>query len=690
MNSPRGAGLPQPSTTRFIVLILVTCAGASFATYWWLVAERGFWLTEQAGCLTWLRAPDAGIADVSGFDRCIATLALRQEGVILLGPLAMIVVSVLATAALVVVMLRFYRLGGPQPRVVGCFESCLRESGLRRKPRLATVRRGAAREARVFGLYPWYWVLVDGLKGAGADEDRLAVTFRHELAHLRAGDVDRALIARSAWALFFAVVAPALTISIARQGGSAWAQLGSRLLVLLVLIHLAYRSLLRAREHEADLAADTTQARSQSAPNAATMASVVLDRTGEGRSGLRAWRRGRVPAFLLAHPAPADRIAVLRDPRLAARLSVAEFLGTGIAAGLIFQELAFAVDAALRASPDVAYWITGAIMAIPVCLIAVTAVWRHEVSGPGPLRRRTVVLAGALLGAGLLAGSQLSPRAAVDWGSVQLAVSPTLPSDLTLASASPLTDAALAAAVIVGCALFMLWATALARTLVPARRDTPARWPYRAGVSLAVMVLAIPLGTWFVLCLLAADDRTDPTAVVAADLLQGRPLFAGLTATAAVAFLSLLAAGIWRRGQVGALFPRIAALSCALAVMPFAAWAAGAAIREWFIAPPVPIASYNGAGLPLLPPSVAESSSPLGTGITCWIFAQVPVNELTDPGTLSLLGRLLRRTPDQPLRLLGGEFAQVAQAPPSQLANDLIARVWYATAVRCGTLPSTA
>jgi hypothetical protein len=702
MSGPGHTGLPRPSTTRFILLILVVCAGASFASYWWLIAERGFWLTEQDRCLAWLRDPSAGSADVSGFNRCITSLGGRQEGVVLLGPITFVVVTLLATAALVVISLRLYRRRRPSDRLARCFESCLSESSLpqswwHRRPRLAAVRWGAGGEARVFGLYPRYWVLVDGLNSAAADDQRLAVLLRHELAHLRAGDVDRALIARSAWALFSAGVAPALVISIARQGGSAWAQLGSRLLVLLVLLHLTYRSLLRAREYEADLAADAAQARSASGPAALTMASLIEDQAANARSRSRSWQRGWVLAFLRAHPRPADRLAVLHDPRLAARLSLPEFLSIGLAVGLIFQELAFAIDAVLPAAPDVAYWITGAIMAIPVSLVTVSAVWRHERSGPGPLRPRTVVLAGALLGLGLLVGSQLSPRAAADWGSVQLAVSPTAPSDLALTSASPLTVAALAVVVVVGGSLFLGWATALARLLAPshlargeyqASRGRLARWPYRAGVALAVLVLAIPLGSWFVLCLLAADSRVDSTAEVAADLLQGEPLFAGLAATAAIAVLSLLAAGAWRRERVTTVLRRTAAVSCALAVLPFAAWGAGAAIQDWFTAAPAPLASYGGASLPLLPPSVAQSHTPLGAGITCWIFAQVPISQLTDPGTLALLGGLLRRTPDPPLRLLGDEFTRVARVPPSQLARNMTANVWLATAARCDALPS--
>lgn len=687
--SPHGTGLPRPSTTRFVLLILVICAGSSFVAYWWLIARHGFWMTEQARCLAWLSKPHGGIADVNGFNQCITGLALRQEGAVLLGPVTVIVVSILATVTQVVVMLRSWGLKAPSPRLSACFESCLREVGIRRRPRLATVRRGASGGARVSGIYPFYWVLADRHRAAAAKDGRLAVMLRHEMAHLRAGDVDRALLARSAWGVFFALAAPALVFSVAQQGGTAWTQVVLRLGILLVLIYLTYRSLLRAREHEADLAADAAQARYGLDPDAPTLASVLAEPQRKDR--LR--RRWRLPPFLLAHPSPAGRIAVLSEPRLTARLSPAEFLSTGIAAGLIFQELAFAIGAVLPAHPEVAYWITGAVMAVPVCHVTITGIWRHELAGPGPLRHRAVILAGTLLGLGFLAGSQLSPRAAVDWGSVQLTVSPVLPSDLMLTAAGPLADAALAAAVMAGCALFMLWAVALVRELAPLPRRDPVRRPYRVSVALAVAVLAVPLGTWFLLCRLAGNDRLDPAAVPAADVLQGQLLFAALAAAAAVAFLSLLAAGIQRRGQAGSPLRRVtarAALSSGVLVMPFVALGSGAAIQQWFITPGPPIANYGGGSLPLLPPSVADSSSPLKTGITCWIFTHVPNSGTTDPATLRLLGRLLQRTPDRPLDLLGGEFTRVAQAPSSATTEGLIASVWLAALNRCDTLPGSA
>ena len=115
----------------------------------------------------------------------------------------------------------------------------------------------------------------------------------------RAGDVDRARLARTVWGVFFVFVAPALTISIAAQGGAAWTAMGLRLLVLLVLVHLTYLSLLRAREHEADLLADAP--RSRPVPGSGTPALAAVP---AGQSPATAEYRSFLPTASCWHIPP--------------------------------------------------------------------------------------------------------------------------------------------------------------------------------------------------------------------------------------------------------------------------------------------------------------------------------------------------------------------------------------------------
>ena len=608
----------------------MVCAGTSFAAYWWFVALRGNWLTEQTACLSRL----GRTGSVAVFNSCIHGVVLRQEGVVLLGPVAIVLAGVLVAVVSVPILMKIFGAVTSQPRVAGCFDACLGEVGVQRRPRLVTVRRGARGPARVFGIYPRYWVVADSILLPAGSDGQLRAVLRHELAHLVASDVDRARLARSIWGVFFVLVAPVLVVSVAAQGGLAWAAVGLRLLILLVLIHLTYQSLLRAREYEADLLAAGAELSARAGPSLAT----VLGSQPQPR-----WYRRPLLEFLFAHPAPARRVAMLARPQRAARLSVIEFLSTGLAAGVIFQELAFAAGAVLPSSQESAYWLTGAIVAVPVSLVTITALWRHELAGPGPVGIPAAAAAGALLGVGLLAGSQLSPRAATDWGTVQFTVSPVLPSNLSLSAAGIGETAALAAAAIAGGALFTLWALTLARLLATRRRRGALTGWRRLFTVLAVAVLAIPMGTWFLLCRLAADSVNGPQGTPIGNLLQGRALLTGLVVTVAIALLPVAALAFVRpaRRRRG-IWITAGAWSAAAILIPVTPWVAGDAVHRT-IAPGAPIAASPAGPLPLLPPQVTHGHGRIGAGVMCFTLAQVSAQDRTRPVIWREFGALLRR-----------------------------------------------
>lgn len=678
-------GLPRPSTTRFALLILMICAVASFAAYWWLVAERDDWIGSQRACVVRLGRADPATGGVDAFNACMNRVALRQEGAVLLGPCTVIAVSLVVVYGSVPLLMWFWGSRPPGPPIADWFGSCVQEFSFRRKPRLVAVTRGAEGEARAFGAYPRYLVLMDHLLCPVGVNGELAAIIRHELAHLRAGDVDRARLAWTVWGVALVFVAPALTISIAGQGGAAWTALGLRLLLLLALVHLTYLSLLRAREHEADLLADAAQSSSSRGPNTPRIAEVLSKRARQRRY------RSFPPVFLLTHPTTRRRKDVLKKPQMTARLSVLEFLSTGIAAGVIFQELALAVGAVMPGAEETGYWITGAIVAVPVCAVTITALWRHSLAGPGPLRRTRVVAAGALLGAGLLAGSQLSPRAAANWGTVRMtAVSPVLPSNLSLSVIGLRGIAAVALAAVTGCAVFMVWAAAFARELTAVSRHSPA-WRRRVSTGLATAVLAIPLGAFFAVLRLAGDSVNGQEGTAIADLLHGRLLVLGLAATAGAALLPLLAA-VMIRSKWAPLRPRTvsrAAIWCATAVlMPTAAWCAGAAVQH-SVTPGPSVAGPGHGTLPLLPPAVTSGTGPIGSGIMCWTLGNVPPQDETNPVIWRQIGGLLERTPDQKLDFLGGELIR-ATTVPLAVGGSLAANAWLAAGFRCDVLVSTA
>jgi hypothetical protein len=660
--------LPRASTTRFILLITMICAASMFAAYWWLVALRGDWLTEQNACVTTLGRASAGL---KGFNGCITGVVLHQEGIVLLGPAVVLLAGMVLAGASVPVILRVWGTGAPPPLLAGMFRGCLDEA-IRRRPVLRAARRGNRGQARAFGMFPRYWVVADPLLVAGTDAQLRAV-LRHELAHLRAGDVDRARLARSVWGVFFLFVAPALVASLAAQGGLAWAAVGLRLLVLFVLIHLTYLSLLRTREYEADL-----MAASSPGMDAGAMAAVL---TVQPRPR---WHGALVPELLRAHPMAARRAAALRVPALTARVSVLEFASIGVAAGVVFQELALALGAALP-STEVAYWITGAIIGLPICVVTVTALWRHELAGLGPLSRPTVLSCGAALGVGLLAGSQLSPRAATNWGRVQLTVSPTLPSNLSIGAAGAGAVAALTAIAAAGGALYALWVLAVIRRLIAASPSRTQVRMRRLFTVLAAGVFAIPAGTWFLLCRIAADSVNGPQGTAVADLLQGRELLIGLAVMIGVAAVLGLAPR-WRIRPV----PAMAAIA-AVILLPTAAWYSGVLARRAITPRPPFTATPSGNALPLVSASLINGTGPLQPGAICYIVYHIMSQSRVSPAAWQLTGRLLERTPDQALDVIGGTLIRAAQVP-SGAGQAIADSAWTAAEYRCNILlsaPST-
>jgi Peptidase family M48 len=671
-SGPVPGPLPQ-STTRFVLLALMACAGSLFAAYWWLVSGRGGWLAEQSACLPRL----AAAGGQGAFIDCINSVALRQEGVVFLGPVAVITASVLIAAGSVPVLLLAWGTVPVRPRLAKAFSDRVDEARLRREPRLRAVARGVRSDARAFGCFPRYWILADPAL-TGGPEGPLTAMLRHELAHLRGGDIDRARVARAIWRVFFFIVTPALVISLAVQGGLAWAAVGSRMLILLAFVHLAHQSLMRAREHEADLLA----ARHGPLGDGTEFASVF-----DGP-----WRRSpRLPSLLLAHPSWDRRKDVVNCPQLAARLSVSEFFSVGVAGGVIFQELAIGATAALPGAAVTAYWVTGVIVAIPLCAVLASALWRHQTAGPWPLRRPVVALAGALLGAGLVAGSLLAPRAATNWESVRVTFAPTLPATLSITAAGTGVAAALGCAAVTGCTLFTLWAGALTRELAGRPPQGTRGWlPWTVAASM-VAVLAVPLGTWFALSRIVADSVESPQGGQVAGLLQGQQTLAGLTATSAAALI-LLAAAAFRRGPAPRHGPRalkrlpwsllVTAACCAAAAsVPVAAWYAGATAQR-AVKPAPALAATPGGGLPLLPPSVTAGRGPVPPGVLCWAFSQVYAQDAADPQAWRQVGALLQRTPDAALDMAGRVLVSAGSAPPGSTGNAG-PQAWTAAGLRC-------
>lgn len=551
------ARLPQPTTTRLVQLVVVAAAGAAFATWWWLVKERDHWPGAQLGCLPdpvaapAVPGPDP-MATVTGFTRCVDGVRLDQALVVLCGPLALLPLALLVRAAARSRALSPRRTRPAGPEMAARLAAVV-PPGTARPPALLIRRgRGLGLGARAEGTARRPRVIA----GAGAhlqSEADIGALLRHEVAHIAARDVGRVRLAIAAWWILCAGVTVPLAAELALDPGSIGGAVALRLAAVLAVSGLALCGVLRIREHDADVRA------SADPRDAGALASYV------SRDRPPTVRR-RIPRLLglATHPTREDRLAVLARPGRLWGLSVPESLATGIAAGLVFTDAALLITALTPDSIATGYRITGALTGWAVAGVVTVALWRAvavrhpDAYGLRPARR------GAALGTGLLAGSQLSARASGDWTDA-FGTADGLAADFSLLNAAPGRAAALAAALIVGGALFATWAAALARAARASATGPRSGPACAAAVALSGAVLAVPLGTWFLFAALAAVEADSVPYWGAVD---STAWVVGATLTLLGALTPFALTALRRRAPRPRLVP---ALAAALFVLPAAA-----------------------------------------------------------------------------------------------------------------------
>ncbi|MFE1312925.1 M48 family metalloprotease [Streptomyces sp. NPDC058755] len=486
MSSP----LPLPTTTRLALLVLVAGAGASFATWWWLVLGRDNWPGSQLACLPSADAvPDEVLARFTG---CVNDVRLAQSAVVLCGPLALLALAVLCRAAGRRLSLWRWQAAPDHSSALARRLAAVAPEGAGPRPVLWVRGRGVGIRARASGTVRRPRIVADSYVLSLADRSVDAI-FRHELAHLRLRDVGRVRLAMAAgWLLLLGVTLP-MVLALARDPGLLGAGLLVRMAIVLVVVLLTLCAVLRVREHDADLAA----AADPRAPRGATAAHI-----GSALAPRRTERLVR-SLGLATHPAPAVRLAVLADPARSWGLSSLECLTTGLAAGLVFTDLTLLVAALLPDRTQLAHIVGGLLTGWIVAGVVTVAWWRAVAVGHRDASGRRAAPAGAALGLGVLLGSQLAGRAAGDWVR-DTGTADGLATALSLTQ-SPLVQAlALGVVLVVGGALFALWSTSLARAL-GATVDGPRSAPFcAAAVGLSGLLLAVPLGSWFLFARLTA------------------------------------------------------------------------------------------------------------------------------------------------------------------------------------------
>ncbi|MFE2583116.1 hypothetical protein [Streptomyces sp. NPDC059378] len=483
--------LPLPTTTRLALLVLVAGAGASFGTWWWLVLGQDNWPAAQLACLPAAGAsPDAVLAR---FTSCVDDVRLAQAAVVLCGPLALLVLALFHRAAQVRLEL-WWRKARPADVNSSLHDRLTAALPDPDGPRPALWVRGRriGIQARASGTRRRPWIVADSHVFSLPDQ-QIESMFRHELTHLRLRDVGRVRLAIAAWWVLLTAVVLPVGVALLLKPALLGTGLLVRMAVVLLTVRLTLYAVMRAREYDADLGADADPR----APQGATADHIGSDRPPDLR------RRLRQAVGLGSHPTPAARLDVLADPARSWGVSPFESLATGLAAGLLFTDLALLVAALMPTRTQLAYTVTGLLTGWLIAAVATVAWWRAAAVGHRDATGRRAARAGALLGLGLLAGSQLSGRAAGDWVR-DTRTADGLATELSLAGVPAAQVLALAAALVIGGALFALWTTSLARAARAAVNGPRSAALCTAVLVLSGLLLAVPLGSWFLFARLTA------------------------------------------------------------------------------------------------------------------------------------------------------------------------------------------
>ncbi|MBN1173723.1 MAG: PASTA domain-containing protein [Micromonosporaceae bacterium] len=322
---PRVLALPAPTTSLFLVLVGGLLTAGAFAGAWLhLMLNRSSWSAALSRCT------DRDWAGASG--RCIARLEAARAWYMAAGIAIGLIGGFLVLLVLPHLIERRHRLKPlSNPRmvdVVARLDELTVQAGLRRAPTLVTTTGRTLTDPFSYGIPGRYRIALP-LKIATLrkrDPALLDAVLRHELAHIRSGDVTLAWLAAGIGFVVAGILAVPIVASLFGQDRSLVVDYTWRALLLLGVVGLTQRTLLRIREHEADLATA-----SAGTLDSATVAVARTRPTPAAR-----WRR----AFR-THPGRAERLNVLNQPE---RVSIPTFTGGLTAAFFVLLAAPLAHD----------------------------------------------------------------------------------------------------------------------------------------------------------------------------------------------------------------------------------------------------------------------------------------------------------------------------------------------------------
>ena len=314
-------------------------------------------------------------------------------------------VAVVLTAVLVAAaprILERHRCLVPVPPDVGAaalhrVNALAAELGLRTSPRLLWNSRQASASAFAYGRPGNYRLaLAPTMLGiARRHPQRFDDVARHELAHIRYGDVLMALSALYCWYAVLPVLAAPLVVRLLDDDWSLVPDYLVRAAAIAAVVYLIRAKLLRSRETWADVIA----ASRSGDPSA------MADRLRAAGQAARGW--GGPGATLLAlHPAPAERADSITHPAWLGRPDPGEWLGVGILSGAsvpLVRDLLTGADPTAIVQSDTAA--RALVYAAAGCYATLTLA---RAAGTGGLTRRDPVRLAVMLALGVVLGAALS------------------------------------------------------------------------------------------------------------------------------------------------------------------------------------------------------------------------------------------------------------------------------------------
>lgn len=384
---------PAPSVARFATLLVVLLVtGAFTGTWFYLEVNRSAYVEAVTTCEAQATRANAEIAPstmlVPGqglLDQCLAGVERERAAFMIAG------VLLAGAAGLVVVLVapwlveRRYKLKPLNPSAAVVYSRIAElagELGLRRMPfvQIGHIGRDIP-DAFTYGGPSDHRIALPNsmLKTFMRDRSCFEGIVRHELSHLRHGDVEWRQLARSAWYVLGPMLALPVLVAVAGPGRSLLSAYVWRAVVLAVVVQLVLTATLRVREYDVDLAATAGGWRAN--PWFGTVRGAIAMQQGQGKQPW--YQRGP----LTSHPTPAQRLAVLDHPEVAAAVTftdgfVAAFLAA-TAAPLIFELswTALAGGRERQAASAISALIAGGLLGLVVGLALIRGELVHRAAG---------------------------------------------------------------------------------------------------------------------------------------------------------------------------------------------------------------------------------------------------------------------------------------------------------------------